>query len=91
MKKEIVIDGEKSDWYEKAIFVLKEDIKNNKVPRKLSSYAEELIEDYIKKTPIYTQQMTKQSVQRRINMFLGISSMSAMIAVMLLLVRIITS
>ena len=73
MKKEIVIDGEKSDWYERAIFILKEDIQNNKVPKKLSSYAEELIEDYIKKTPIYTQKITKQSVQKRINMFLGIS------------------
>ena len=50
MKKEIIIDGNGSDWFEKATFVLK-DSQTNKIPQDLKSYAEEIIENYMKKSP----------------------------------------
>ena len=50
MPKEIIIDGDNSDWFEKAIFILKD---NKKLPRNqnLFEYAEEIIETQIKKMP----------------------------------------
>lgn len=47
-KREIILDGKDSDWYEKAIFILKNN-SNVKRPRDLLKYAEELIEDSCKK------------------------------------------
>ena len=53
MKKEIIIDGTKSDWFEKATFILKDNVKLEK-PSNLLSYAEELIENHMKKCPVST-------------------------------------
>lgn len=50
LKKEIVIDGSSSDWFEKAVFTLKEEDRS-KVPKNLFSYAEELVEKQLKKFP----------------------------------------
>ena len=50
MSREIIIDGDNSDWFEKAIFTLKD---NKKLPRNqnLFEYAEEIVETQIKKMP----------------------------------------
>lgn len=48
MKKEIMIDGTASDWFEKAIFILKEE-DMSKLPNDLMSYAEEIVEQCMKK------------------------------------------
>ncbi|PHV71216.1 hypothetical protein CS063_05860 [Sporanaerobium hydrogeniformans] len=50
MKKQITLDGENSDWFEKAIFVLK-DKPSYMIPNNLFKHAEELIENYMKKNP----------------------------------------
>ncbi len=50
MKKQITLDGEKSDWFEKAIFVLK-DKPQQAIPNNLFYYAEDIIETYLKKNP----------------------------------------
>ena len=50
LKKEIVIDGSGSDWFEKAVFTLKEEDRS-KMPKNLLSYAEELVEKQLKKFP----------------------------------------
>lgn len=50
MKKEIVIDGKASDWFEKATFVLKGNNTSN-LPKDLFSYAEEIVESHLKKMP----------------------------------------
>ena len=48
MKKQITINGEKSDWFEKATFVLKEE-NEKKIPKNLFIYAEHLVENYLKR------------------------------------------
>lgn len=50
MKREITVDGKASDWFEKAVFTLKdEQVKS--MPKDLVSYAEELVEKYLKRYP----------------------------------------
>ncbi len=88
MKKEIIIDGKKSDWYKKAIFVLKDDVKNPPMAYKLSSYADELIESYLKKVPQSRRSKSQITLQRNINLFFYGCILSAIIAVILLGVRI---
>ena len=51
MKKEIIIDGKTSDWFEKATFVLKENSVED-LPKDLMHYAEQLVENHMKKFPI---------------------------------------
>ena len=50
MSKEIIIDGEESDWFEKAVFTLK---SNKKIPQgeSLFKHAEEIVEMKLKKMP----------------------------------------
>ncbi len=50
MSKEIIIDGENSDWFEKAVFTLKD---NQKVPygQGLFEHAEQIVEMKLKKMP----------------------------------------
>lgn len=50
MSKQIIIDGENSDWFEKAVFTLKatKKIPNN---QSLFKHAEEIIEMELKKMP----------------------------------------
>ena len=50
MKKQITIDGQQSDWFEKAVFVLKEN-KSTPIPSNLFQYAEHLVENQLKKMP----------------------------------------
>lgn len=47
MEKNIIIEGKTNDWYEKAIFVLK-DPQTTKVPTNLVAYAEDLLEKRLK-------------------------------------------
>lgn len=51
MKKQITIDGENSDWYEKAIFILK-DKEEHLIPNNLFLYAEHIVENHLKKNPV---------------------------------------
>ncbi len=64
MKKEIVIDGKASDWFEKATFVLKGNDTSN-LPKDLFSYAEEIVERHLKKMPPVEayNQMQKNSLE----------------------------
>ncbi len=48
MKKQITIDGKQSDWFEKAVFVLKEK-EVAQLPANLFLYAEHLVENQLKK------------------------------------------
>lgn len=59
MKKQITIDGGQSDWFEKAVFVLKD---NRSVPmsKNLFQYAEQLVETQLKKTPVYSREAMKK-------------------------------
>lgn len=94
MKKEIIIDGQQSDWYEKAIFVLKDEVNNPPLEYKLSSYADELVENYLKKIPrakvmhnktLYNRNhKTSKLTQSYIDLFFYFSILSAIIAVILL-------
>ncbi len=59
MKKQITIDGQQSDWFEKAIFVLKEN-KPTPIPNNLFQYAEHLVENQLKKTPIPFNKASKK-------------------------------
>lgn len=49
MSRKVVVNGKKSDWYESATFVLKDTTQGCQYPRDLENYAEELIENYLKK------------------------------------------
>ena len=51
MKKEIIIDGKASDWFEKATFILKEN-HVEALPKDLMYYAEQLVENHMKKFPV---------------------------------------
>ena len=64
MKKEIVIDGKGSDWFEKATFILKESDTSH-LPKDLFSYAEEIVERHLKKMPqgISHQQIPKSYLE----------------------------
>ena len=59
MKKQITIDGGQSDWFEKAVFTLKE---NKSVPmsKNLFQYAEQLVETQLKKAPLFTREPVKK-------------------------------
>ena len=59
MKKQITIDGGQSDWFEKAVFTLKE---NKSVPmsKNLFQYAEQLVETQLKKAPLSTREPVKK-------------------------------
>lgn len=50
MKKEIIIDGTASDWFEKATFILK-DSPSVQPPNNLVDYAEAIIENHMKRCP----------------------------------------
>ncbi len=60
MKKQITIDGQQSDWFEKAVFVLKES-KTTPIPNNLFQYAEHLVENQLKKSPISFNQASKKT------------------------------
>ena len=51
MKKEIIIDGKTSDWFEKATFILKEN-HVEALPKDLMHYAEQLVENHMKRFPV---------------------------------------
>jgi hypothetical protein len=48
-KKTIVVDGIGSEWYDKAIFVLKKDVIPSQIPKNLMIEAEKIVENHMKK------------------------------------------
>lgn len=48
MRKKIILDGKNSDWYKRAIFILKDQEQPYTYPKNLEMYAEEVIENYLK-------------------------------------------
>lgn len=75
MKRQVTIDGDKSDWYEKAVFILKEKEINN-IPDNLFLYAENIIENHLKKTPRmipYNKYEKKTFDAKKIDRFFNIS------------------
>lgn len=66
MKKEITIDGKESDWFERATFILKTN-DMEKVPDNLFTYAEEIIESYMKKHPFTKSKKSMQNCEIRPN------------------------
>lgn len=102
MKKEIIINGSQSDWYEKAIFILKDEVRRPPLSQKLSYYADELVETYLKKMPrdkvLFSKRACEalvkneryrasQATQKYINIFFYFSIVSAFIAIILLGIR----
>lgn len=68
MKKEIIIDGSASDWFEKATFILK-DTHANVIPKDLMSYAEEIVENHMKKVPESKALPTSDFIHQRTNAY----------------------
>lgn len=65
MKKQITIDGENSDWYEKAVFILK-DKEEPSIPDNLFLYAEYIVENHLKKNPIaFYKRGEKKSIKQK--------------------------
>jgi len=95
MKKQITIDGENSDWYEKAVFILK-DIEAPPIPNNLFLYAENIVENHLKKNPVrsYYKKSEKKAVYKkrgsnttqRIDKFFNISLIICGISVVLVVV-----
>lgn len=99
MKKQITIDGDGSDWYEKAIFILKENKKAD-IPDNLFLHAENIIETHLKKNPRrYTEKCVQResiykkgnpNVSRRVDLFFNISificTMSIIVVIILLFI-----
>lgn len=48
MNRQIKIDGQATDWYETAIFVLKEKVDQKQIPKNIVSYAEDILERHMK-------------------------------------------
>lgn len=48
MSRQIKVDGEGTDWFESAVFILKDQVHKNQIPKNIVSYAEELLEKHMK-------------------------------------------
>lgn len=48
MSRQIKIDGQGSDWYESAVFVVKDTVEKKQIPNNIVSYAEDLLERHMK-------------------------------------------
>lgn len=101
MKKQIILDGEKSDWYEKAIFILK-DKEIGPMPEHLFLYAEDLVENHLKRYPTRnninkyetTEKIQREKKQnylkrraRRIDIFFNTSLVICLICIVLVIVQ----
>ncbi len=99
MKKQITIDGEKSDWYEKAIFILK-DSKQPYIPDNLFLYAEDIVESHLKKNPMVRSYSSKgkkhfhkkqgTEMGRKVDQFFNISLIICGISILGLIVFLLT-
>lgn len=49
MSRKVVLDGKSSDWYKRATFILKDQEQTYTYPKNLEIYAEELVENYLKR------------------------------------------
>lgn len=65
MRKQIVVEGHKSDWYEQAVFVLK-DTNDKKVPNNLLAYADDIAERQLK-TGNYREARESQEILNKTN------------------------
>ena len=89
-KKVILINGDKSNWYDQVIFIVKENKEEN-MPKNLVLEAEKIINEYISKkynkTNVYTQsksynvnednkQKVKHSNKKNIKMYNNILNVS---------------
>lgn len=91
--KEVRIDGEDSDWYSYAKFVLKPHVTQRQLPDNLIEYADHLIEKHLKLNPVKgygmyatehmfkKKELTSKALDRRINQFLLISTIALIGAV----------
>ena len=99
MKKQITIDGEKSDWYEKAIFILK-DSKQPHIPDNLFLYAEDIVESHLKKNPMIRAYQSKEKkhfhkkkdtqMARKIDQFFNVSLIVCGVSVIVLIAILLT-
>lgn len=48
MSRQIKIDGQGSDWYESAVFIVRENVGKKAMPSNVVHYAEDLIERHMK-------------------------------------------
>ena len=62
-KKVVFINGNKSKWYEQAIFILKEEDKT--MPKNLVIEAEKLINDYMRKKYPQPREKSKTKMTKR--------------------------
>jgi hypothetical protein len=66
-KKVIMVDGKRSEWYEKAIFIMRSDINIGNKPVDFVSEAEKIINSYMTKK-VDTVSTTK-SITKKINVY----------------------
>lgn len=88
MKKYITIDGDSSDWYEKAVFTLKSESASN-IPDNLFLYAEQIVENYLKKNSVRSNQVTtnKRSQTKYIDYFFYVALFMCTISLIVLIWR----
>lgn len=63
MRRCIVINGTKSDWYERVVFTLKKDCHEKQKPQNLYLYAEELIEGHLKKKGSHLKKQVSKNIE----------------------------
>lgn len=65
MSRQIEIRGETSDWYNLAIFELKEDVHQSDLPKDLVHYAEQLVEKSLKLNQFTNKVKTTQKANTK--------------------------
>lgn len=66
-KRVIMVDGKNSEWYEKAIFIMRSDINTNTKPMNLVNEAEKIINAYMLKTTLAINEIKSKPKQIKIN------------------------
>jgi hypothetical protein len=66
-KKVIMVDGKRSEWYEKAIFIMRSDINVGNKPVDFVNEAEKIIYSYMTKKADMTN--TTKSISKKINVY----------------------
>lgn len=65
-KKVIMVDGKRSEWYEKAIFIMRGDINTESKPVDFVSEAEKIINSYMVKSSLPITEIKSKPKQIRV-------------------------
>lgn len=66
-KKVIMVDGKTSEWYEKAIFIMRSDINIDNKPIDFVTEAEKIINAYMMKTTLTLNEIKSKPKQTKFN------------------------